>query len=58
MCICSTYRSAAEKKHLGINNEQMVIAGMSINKITPKQSMQNAKRRGLRLLERSDLEFI
>ena len=31
---------------------------MSVNKITSKESMQSGKRKGLRLLEKNDLEFI
>lgn len=35
-------------EHLGINNKQMAIAGMSINETTPPESEQSGKRWGLR----------
>lgn len=40
--------SLAEEEHLGINSKKMAIAGISINKITPKESVQSRKTRGLR----------
>lgn len=36
------------RRNLGIHSTQMTIAGMNNNKITPQESVQSRKRRGLR----------